>query len=355
MSITVATTKLIEILTDSLATACNSVGGVHVTTSRTPWGEEPGDVDVIVATSTTKYVVGHTWIPADGRLTPSVWPIESVSNVLAICKSLAKARGKEHTVDIHMTTAERTEDNRDDDHPGWTITLRETPALFDSDTEFQFHAHPEAKFPIRGVLHMMRGQIPPSDDEPVALTPWSPGVLGPLVTVAKRRNMQIRMFRTESRGMHIVQIGDTWIGAAMPSKPLPGEPTNRPGVEPVLTHEHDLESTLREMRDAGIRVTVNDPQGEIGKAVGEVAGQMELDWDAQLRKAIELVVESQMGSASMLQYKLDVGFARAQRLLDEMEALGIVGEAQGSMARPVYFEADDLAGALAALDSAVTE
>ncbi|AOT24891.1 FtsK-like DNA translocase [Mycobacterium phage Nazo] len=350
MSITVATTKLIEILTDSLATACNSVGGVHVTTSRTPWGEEPGDVDVLVATSTTKYVVGHTWIPADGRLTPSVWPVESISNVLAICKSLARARGKEHTVDIYMATADRTEDNRDDDHPGWTITLRETPALFDSDTEFQFHAHPEAKFPIRGVLHMMRGQIPPSDDPEVALTPWSPGVLGPLVTVAKRRNMQIRMFRTPARGMHIVQIGDTWLGAAMPSKPMPGEPTARPGLDPVLTHEHDVETTLREMRDAGITVTVDNPNGAVGAVLGESAEQLALEWDELLRRAVEAVVTSQLPSPSMLQRKLDVGFARAQRLLDEMEQLGIVGEAQGSKARPVYFKADDLAGALALIE-----
>ncbi|AEL98214.1 FtsK [Mycobacterium phage BigNuz] len=349
MSITVATTKLIEILTDSLATACNSVGGVHVTTSRTPWGEEPGDVDVLVATSTTKYVVGHTWIPADGRLTPSVWPVESISNVLAICKSLARARGKEHTVDIYMATADRTEDNRDDDHPGWTITLRETPALFDSDTEFQFHAHPEAKFPIRGVLHMMRGQIPPSDDPEVALTPWSPGVLGPLVTVAKRRNMQIRMFRTRSRGLHIVQIGDTWIGAAAPGKPMPGEPTERPGLDPVLTHEDDLNpgSLAAEVlrNGSGLLLTADDARAT-GKADAE---QLDLSWDEQLRTAIELVVTTQFASGTMLQRKLNVGFARSQRLLDEMEQLGIVGEAEGSKARPVYFKADDLAGALALL------
>ncbi len=86
-----------------------------------------------------------------------------------------------------------------------------------------------------------------------------------------------------------------------------------------------MEEIERKAAQAGTKATASDPD----PSSDELAG------DEMLPAAVDVIMETGQASVSMLQRRLKLGYARAARIVDEMEEKGIVGPFQGSKPRSI--------------------
>ncbi|MDJ0790990.1 MAG: DNA translocase FtsK 4TM domain-containing protein [Acidimicrobiia bacterium] len=132
----------------------------------------------------------------------------------------------------------------------------------------------------------------------------------------------------------LVGLGDMLVVTARDPKPerIQGSFVSEPEIHAVV-------DWVRDQREAQYR------DSEVFEQAQQAAAEAE-DFDGEdpevMRQAIELVVRSQLGSTSMLQRKLRIGFARAGRVMDILEAKGVVGPSEGSKARAVLITEDEL-------------
>jgi len=129
---------------------------------------------------------------------------------------------------------------------------------------------------------------------------------------------------------------------------LPGNTSNPHRVQGSFVSEEEVRAVVAHWREQAPEVTyvsgvdgADDAPDLVTSSSNSVSAGGDDDDDAMMRQAMELVVRSQLGSTSMLQRKLKVGFARAGRIMDLLEQQGIVGPSEGSKARNVMMTVEE--------------
>ncbi|MEY4230925.1 MAG: hypothetical protein RLZZ362_1774 [Actinomycetota bacterium] len=131
---------------------------------------------------------------------------------------------------------------------------------------------------------------------------------------------------------------------------LPGSSNVAQRIQGSFVSEEEVRKVVAHWRRQAPEVTyVSGVEGDDGGGSGVGGGMFasagggadEDEDEALMRQAIELVVRSQLGSTSMLQRKLKVGFARAGRIMDLLEQRGVVGPSEGSKARSVRMTVEE--------------
>lgn len=119
---------------------------------------------------------------------------------------------------------------------------------------------------------------------------------------------------------------------------IPPEQARPTRVQGAFVSDKEVKRLIDYLRQTGIQpqyteeVTTKYKTSKAGKgSAGDVDGEL----DGQFEEAIRIVVEYNKASASLLQRRLSVGYARAARMLDQLEAVGAVSASEGSKPREV--------------------
>lgn len=118
---------------------------------------------------------------------------------------------------------------------------------------------------------------------------------------------------------------------------LPPDASKPVRIQGVLLTDGEINNMIKYIQSQGVapQYTAEVTEMPIGRAGGRGGVGSDGDQDDLFQEAVKTVCQYDRASASLLQRRLRVGYARAARILDELEAAGIVGAGEGSKPRDV--------------------
>jgi DNA segregation ATPase FtsK/SpoIIIE, S-DNA-T family len=107
-------------------------------------------------------------------------------------------------------------------------------------------------------------------------------------------------------------------------------------------HEHPSEASEKAKQEITEQIAAIDEEKDREKGGGTGEGEGGGERDPLFRQAAEVCIQNQLGSTSLLQRRMSIGYGRAARIIDQLELAGILGPANGSKPRDVLVGFEEL-------------
>ncbi len=113
--------------------------------------------------------------------------------------------------------------------------------------------------------------------------------------------------------------------------------SNLKRAQGAFVAEKEIQTVVKTI-SKGRKVEYN---AELNRLNSSPIGEISVDRDPLFDKAVGIVLQSKRGSVSLLQRRLQIGYSRSSRIIDQMAECGILGEYKGSQAREVLMSPED--------------
>ncbi len=116
---------------------------------------------------------------------------------------------------------------------------------------------------------------------------------------------------------------------------LPPDQAKPLRIQGAFLSDKEINTLLAFLKNQGVSPQYTEEVITMPKKGASTIPGIEGDMDDNFRQAVEVVCQYDRASASLLQRRLSIGYARAARIIDQLEAAGVVGPAEGSKPREV--------------------